>query len=88
MRVQELKELIKDKPDDEHIVAFIFDKSEANDHIWNNFINGEEAPTITEEEWMQVFTNIQSDDGIWQEFSETFSWEMDKIANAREAAKK
>lgn len=85
MRVQELRELIKDKSDDEHIIVFSMDKSEANDHIWNYFPNGENEPQITDDEWMQVFLNVQPNDTIWQELTESFNYEMEKIQRAREA---
>ncbi len=85
MRVQELRELIKDKSDDENVIVFAMDRSEANDHIWNYFPDGTNAPAITDEEWMQVFLNVQPSDAIWQELTESFNYEMGKIEKAREA---
>lgn len=83
MRVAELKELIKGKSDDEQVIVFAMDKTEANDHIWNNFVDGENQPEITDEEWMQVFLKIQPNKAIWQELMESFSYEMDKLEVAR-----
>jgi len=85
MRVADLKELIKDLPDDAQIFAVTMDRAEANDHIWNAFENGENQPEITDEEWNIVVTAMQADDGIWQQVSESFDWQMDKIENARKA---
>jgi hypothetical protein len=83
MRVAELKELIKDKPDDEQIIVFCYDKAEANDHIWNAFERGEEQPEITNEEWNTIAGAMTKDEAIWQEMSETFSWHMDKLEETR-----
>jgi len=83
MRVAELRELIKDKPDDEPIIVFFYDKAEANDHIWNAFERGEEQPEITTEEWNAIAGTMSQDERIWQEMSETFSWHMDKLEITR-----
>jgi hypothetical protein len=85
MRVKELKALIDGKLDDENVIVFVMDKSEANDHIWNYFPDGTSAPAITDEEWMQVFLNVQPNKTIWQELTESFNYEMGKIEKAREA---
>lgn len=88
MRVAELKELIKDLPDDAQIFVTHMDKTDANDHIWNAFEDGENQPEITDEEWNIVVAAMQSDDGIWEQVSESFNWQMDKIENARKAVTK
>ena len=88
MRVGDIKELIKDLPDDAQIYGIHMDRTEANDHIWNNFEKGEEQPEITDEEWQKVVYEMQADDGIWEQVSESFNWQMDKIENARKAVTK
>ena len=88
MRVADIRELIKDLPDDAQIYGIHMDRTEANDHIWNNFVDGEKQPEITDEEWQKVVYEMQADDGIWEQVSESFNWQMDKIENARKAVTK
>lgn len=88
MRVADIKELIKDLPDDAQIFVVHMDRVEANDHIWQAFEDGENQPEITDEEWQKVVYEMHADDGIWEQVSESFNWQMDKIENARKAVKK
>lgn len=83
MNVSELREIIKDLPDDQPIYCMLFDKSEANDHIFNNFGNGEEHPPITGDEWQKVVTGMNKDDGLWDTAYESFRYELDQIENTR-----
>jgi hypothetical protein len=88
MRVADLKELIKDLPDDAQIFVVHMDRTEANDHIWQAFEDGENQPEITDEEWQKVVYEMHADDGIWEQVTESFNWQMDKIENARKAVNK
>jgi hypothetical protein len=85
MRVGDIRELIKDLPDDAQIFGIHMDRTEANEHIFNNFEYGETQPEITDEEWQKVVYEMQADDGIWEQVADSFNWQMDKIENARKA---
>lgn len=73
--------------DDEEVIAFWYDKSDANEYIYNNMEDGENQPEITDEEWVETVHEVEGDDGVWNETSEAFRWQMNKIEQARIKAK-
>ncbi len=83
MKVSQLKENIKDLPDDEEVYVMMFEKSEANDHIFNNFENGEQQPEITGDEWQAVIEGMNKDDGLWDSVYESFRYGINQIENTR-----
>ena len=87
MRIGTLRTIIESMSDDDVVACFWYDKTDANDYIFNHMINGEEEPEITENEWLQVVAEVEGDDGIWQQTSESFNWSMNKIENQREKGK-
>ena len=83
MKISDIKELIKNMNDDDEVVFLMYDKVEANDYIYNSFINGEEQPQITDDEWQFVISAMDKDDWMWQEIHESFAWAMNKIETNR-----
>lgn len=84
MNIAQIKELIKDKADDEQMVIFLYERHEANEHIFNNFAYGETQPEITDQEWLTVVEQMNQDDSVWQAFSESFTWSLDALERKRQ----
>jgi hypothetical protein len=87
MRVGTIRNLIVDMSDDEEVIALWYDKSDANDYVYNNMGDGENQPEITNTEWIETVHEVEKDEGVWQEISEAFNYQMNKIEQARIKAK-
>lgn len=87
MRVGTIRTIIEGMSDDDVVACFWYDKTEANDYIFNNMVNGEQEPEIKENEWLELVAEFEGDEGIWQQTSESFNWYMEKITDKRDKGK-
>lgn len=89
MKVGQIRNYIAGMNDDDEIIAVIYDRSEADDYIENNlcYLDGDvtkETPPLNNVEWLKVVKIMDKDDGIWQEFSESWVWSIERVIQERE----
>jgi hypothetical protein len=85
MKVGQLRTFIENKSDSELIFACWYDKDEANDYIINNL--GDDEAEVTHEEWIEIYSNMVDDEGIWQQMNEAFQYYCQKVIENREKGK-
>jgi hypothetical protein len=73
MKVKELKEIIKDMPDDDILFIALFDKDEADEHAMSN-LNDEKDFKFSEYDWSDIVDKMNSDEGVWQEIMGSFRY--------------
>ena len=87
MRVGQIRTNIEELSDEVEIFIAWYDKDEANEHIQNNVLEGEdydESKNLTDEEWQFVINKMGNDDGIWQQLNEAFAYYVEQAVNNRE----
>jgi hypothetical protein len=85
MRKSNLLEIVHSLDDHDEIVAFIFTKDEADEHIENN--ESESISPLTQEEWSQIVTKMSNDEGDWQELDGSFRYYIERaIQNRKKVA--
>jgi hypothetical protein len=90
MRVGQLRTNIEGLSDDEEIFIAWYDKEEANEHIQNNVLEGQDwddSKNLTEDEWHFVIKKMGNDDGIWQALNEAFQYYVEEIIEKRAKGK-
>lgn len=90
MRVGQIRTNIEDLSDEVEIFIAWYDKDEANEHIQNNVLEGEdydESKNLTQEEWLFVIKKMSNDDGIWQQLNEAFAYYVEQTVENREKGK-
>lgn len=78
MKAGLLKQIVKDIPDNEEIFVFMFEKSEAEEHIVENFNEGKDFP-ISKEQWSQIVQSMDCDEGIWEEITNCWVNHIEKL---------
>jgi hypothetical protein len=73
MKVKELKEVIKDMPDDDILFIALFDKDEADEHAMSN-LNDEKDFKFSEYDWSSIVDKMNNDEGVWQEIMGSFRY--------------
>ena len=81
MKIGQVRTLIEDKSDNELVFLAWYDKDEANEHIVNNI--DDEQPEITHEEWIEIYSSMVDDEGIWQQMNEAFTYYCHKVIEKR-----
>ena len=87
MRVGQIRTNIEELSDEVEIFIAWYDKEEANEHIQNNVLEGEdydESKNLTEDEWHFVIKKMGNDDGIWQQLNEAFAYYVAQAVENRE----
>ena len=87
MKVGQIRTNIEELGDDVEIFIAWYDKDEANEHIQNNVLEGEdydESKNLTEDEWHFVIKKMGNDDGIWQQLNEAFAYYVEQAVENRE----
>lgn len=91
MFVSSIKDAISKKDDAEKIVWVVYDKDEANEHIANNLCNEcdstHDEENLTDDEWTEVVSNMEKDDGVWNEFNSAFIYYVEQIIQKRKGNK-
>ena len=90
MRVGQIRTNIEDLGDEVEIFIAWYDKDEANEHVQNNVLEGEdydESKNLTEDEWHFVIKKMGNDDGIWQQLNEAFAYYVEQVIENREKGK-
>jgi hypothetical protein len=90
MRVGQIRTNIEDLSDEVEIFIAWYDKDEANEHIQNNVLEGQEwddSKNLTDEEWQYVIKKMSNDDGIWQQLNEAFAYYIEQAIEDREKGK-
>ena len=85
MKIGALRTLIEDKSDNELVFIAWYDKDEANEHIMNNV--DDEQNEITYEEWVEIYSSMVDDEGIWQTVNEAFVYYVEKVIENRKKGK-
>lgn len=84
MKVEQIKKIIEFLNDDVEVFAPFYEIDEANEHIENNLCDGyKETADLTKEEWAQVVSKMQADDGIWQALDEAFRYYIEQVIQDR-----
>lgn len=86
MKVSYLKEMIKHMPDDTLIFVAMFEKSEAEEHLVENFNEGKDFP-ITNEQWEEIVESMDRDETMWDEISNCWRHYLEKLYEKTEKAK-
>lgn len=87
MRVAQIRTNIEELSDEVEIFIAWYDQDEANEHIQNNVLEGQEwdeSKNLTEEEWHFVIKKMGNDDGIWQQLNEAFAYYVEQAVENRE----
>jgi hypothetical protein len=87
MRVGQIRTNIEELSDEVEIFIAWYDQDEANEHIQNNMLEGEdydESKNLTQEEWQFVIKKMGNDDGIWQQLNEAFAYYVEQAVENRE----
>jgi hypothetical protein len=87
MRVAQIRTNIEELSDEVEIFSAWYDQDEANEHIQNNVLEGQEwdeSKNLTEEEWHFVIKKMGNDDGIWQQLNEAFAYYVEQAVENRE----
>jgi hypothetical protein len=90
MRVGQIRTNIEDLSDEVEIFIAWYDKDEANEHVQNNVLEGQEwdeSKNLTDEEWQYVIKKMSNDDGIWQQLNEAFAYYIEQAIEDREKGK-
>jgi hypothetical protein len=90
MRVGQIRTNIEDLSDEVEIFIAWYDKDEANEHVQNNVLEGQdwdESKNLTDEEWQYVIKKMGNDDGIWQQLNEAFAYYIEQAIEDREKGK-
>jgi hypothetical protein len=90
MRVGQIRTNIEELGDEVEIFIAWYDQDEANEHIQNNVLEGEdydESKNLTQEEWQFVIKKMGNDDGIWQQLNEAFAYYVEQAVENREKGK-
>lgn len=87
MQVGQIRTSTEGLSDDVEIFIAWYDKDEANEHIQNNVLQGQEwddSKNLTEDEWRYVVNKMGNDEDIWQVLNESFAHFVEKIIQKRE----
>jgi hypothetical protein len=87
MRVGQIRTNIEELGDEVEIFIAWYDQDEANEHIQNNVLEGQdwdESKNLTEDEWHFVINKMGNDDGIWQQLNEAFAYYVEQAVENRE----
>ena len=90
MRVGQIRTNIEDLGDEVEIFIAWYDKDEANEHVQNNVLEGQEwdeSKNLTDDEWQFVIKKMSNDDGIWQQLNEAFAYYVEQVIENREKGK-
>ena len=90
MRVGQIRTNIEQLSDEVEIFIAWYDQDEANEHIQNNVLEGQEwddAKNLTKDEWQFVIKKMGDDDGIWQQLNEAFAYYVEQTVENREKGK-
>ena len=85
MKIGQIRNLIEGMADDDEMFVAIYDVEEANEHIENNYWDGEELTVahLSKEEWSCIIMEMNQDESVWTELSESFSYYIEKTLNQR-----
>ena len=87
MQTGKIRTLIENKSDTEIVICVIYDKDEANEHLANNLLWGEqdiESKYLSPVEWLHIVQKVNNDEGMWQEINNTFVYHLEKeVANRK-----
>lgn len=75
MKVSQLKDLLADRPDDEELFIVIWELSDAENII---DYDDEDAPSVTPEQWSRIVRQMDTDESIHQQVSESFSYYVEE----------
>lgn len=87
MQVGQIRTSTEGLSDDVEIFIAWYDKDEANEHIQNNVLQGQEwddSKNLTEDEWRYVVNKMGNDEDIWQVLNESFAYFVEEIIQKRE----
>lgn len=87
MKIGALRTLIENKSDNELVFIAWYDKDEAQELLQNNLMEDFGASNdvvMTHEEWVEIYTNMVEDEGIWQQMNEAFQYYVNNVIERRE----
>jgi len=90
MKVGQIRTNIEQLSDDVEIFIAWYDEAEANEHIQNNVLEGQEwddSKNLTIDEWQSVIKKMSDDDSIWQQLNEGFVYYVEQVIEKREKGK-
>lgn len=85
--VKRLKELLSTMKDDEVIFFCLYDKTETEEHIQENYNEGDEFP-LTEEQWIEIVDGMNSSESIWSDINNVWCDLMQEVYQKAITAKK
>ena len=85
MRIGYLRVLIEGRGDEEQDFVALYERSEANEYVFNNCVNGEDEPAITDDEWNFIVDKMSDDTVLWEALNEAFNYYVDKTIEKRKA---
>lgn len=82
MKGSKIKDIAKDWADEQEVFCTWYDKSEADDYIESNFLEDEQTP-LTDDEWIQILRQMETDDGVWQELNNAWQYHINRVIEKR-----
>lgn len=70
--------MIKYMPDEAIVFVAMFEKSEGEEHIVENFTEGKDFP-ITNEQWADLVDNMDKDESMWIEISDCWRTYLERL---------
>jgi hypothetical protein len=86
MKVGQIRTMVEDKSDNELVFIAWYDKDEAEELIQNNLMEDFGASNevkLTHEEWVEIYSSMVDDEGIWQQMNEAFHYYVQKVVEQR-----
>lgn len=80
MRIRQLAEMLAGMDQNAEIFVAFYTKEEAEEHIQENLNEGDEFP-LTDDQWQDIILQIDHEDGIFQELSDSFAYHCESMFN-------
>lgn len=77
--IKQLREWIADRPDDEIIFCWVYDKSDADDFAEEQM----EQPPLQDNEWSEIVNKLNNDEGIWREIVDSWQYYLETKLSGR-----
>jgi hypothetical protein len=78
MKIGRLKEMLVEMDENEEIYVAFYTKEEAQEHIQENFNEGDEFP-LTDEQWQDIILSLDNEDGIHDELNNAWEYYLEKL---------
>lgn len=85
--VKRLKAILDTMKDDEVIFYALYSKQESEEHIQENWNEGDEFP-LTEEQWIEIVDGMNSSESIWSDISNVWCDFMQEVYQKTMTAEK